>query len=96
MRSVTAHQASDYCKALVTKFHDWCEEMDSVPVVRFDWNDDGHWAILWEEGPFEWACSPLDEVYQGEYDYVAMGVPAIKGVFAEPYYSFVMMLYPEG
>lgn len=81
------------------------------PTLSNNWGSDGHWYILWEEGPDEWAhraaCGGFSEE---EYDLQAaaskeFGVAVLppkqeapvkfpEGVYGEPYYSFVLGLYP--
>lgn len=68
------------------------------PHVR-EW-DTGHGiqlAIAWESGPAEWASHPLGEGYTDpEFGFRVEGVQGMpKGICAEPYYSFVLVLTPE-
>lgn len=86
------------------------EAMYPEPVLVEDWTDSGHWAIAWEEGPSDWAFrvsegGPSEEDYviaaQTSEEFgvkvTPTGPPAAKmpaDVYAEPYYSFVLALYP--
>jgi hypothetical protein len=88
-------KAELYLAAVKAKYAVWVREMQTTPVLIWDWNGDKHPAVCWEEGPHDWAISSLDETYVGEYGYTCQPHPAVPGVSAEPYYSFVMMLYPE-
>ena len=49
-------------------------------VLVLEW-DSGHPVIIWEEGPFEWAYGWENEKNGSR-------------VFCEPYYSFVLGIYP--
>lgn len=61
----------------------------SAPVLVENygsWSTTSRWAIVWEEGPFEWALRP------GWDQDVRDAIP--DGVFAEPIESFSLGLYP--
>jgi hypothetical protein len=48
-----------------------------------DWHDGGHPAIVWEgNAPSNWAINWFNR-------------QTVKGTFCEPYYSFVLCIYPE-
>lgn len=80
------------------------------PKLAEDWNDREGWAIVWEEGPDDWAYTvtsggPSEEertlVAQAAAEFGADLKPAEtppvrfpKTVYAEPYFSFVLALYP--
>jgi hypothetical protein len=51
----------------------------SEASLVYDWLE-GHPAICWEGGQDDWAI---------EWD------NDVKGTFCEPYYSFVLVIYPE-
>jgi hypothetical protein len=66
-------------------------------------------AILWEEGPDDWAFRANDGGYDKELSFLAeeftgektrVETPAAttwpKGVWGEPYVSFILCLYPIG
>jgi hypothetical protein len=70
----------------------------SAPVLVQDygsWSTTTDWAIVWEEGPFEWVHY-LDGGIEEEFGFTLKPVPMPKGVFAEPIESFSLGLYPEG
>jgi hypothetical protein len=86
-------------------------ESDRPHIVE-SFGDTGQTAIVWESGaPYEWAYSPLADVYVDEEVATVLrdefkaadparlassdGVEDIKGVATEPYYSYVLLLYPE-
>lgn len=64
-------------------------------IKDWDWLDSGptKWAIVWEEGPFEWA---LLAQHGGKMEYGAVIAPAKHwpaGTFAEPVTSFAIGIY---
>lgn len=72
------------------------------PKLIEAWTESGHWAICWEEGPYEWALNcphgGVDEelsVLAGKRVDVAPAKDFPEQVFAEPYYTFVLGLYPQ-
>lgn len=84
------------------------ERFYSEPTLRMDW-EGHHVAILWEDGPSDWAFnldgSPSEEdrvlVAQANVEFggnmkASNRKPVVlpKGVEAEPFYSFVLVLYP--
>lgn len=104
--------------AIKEQWKDWLAGIDEPgdmgpgPVLVMGWCDSGDPAIVWEEGPFEWAllvnaggASDEDRAlaaaaakefgvpYKAPAGRAAAVMP--KGVFAEPYYSFVLALYPS-
>lgn len=98
-------KAEAYLAAVKNKFRAWNldNEWDFAqngdkPTLVENWNNDGHWAIVWEgNAPYEWAVAPIsDDYFDEEFHFTVKGVPVPPGVHAEPYYSFVLMLYPEG
>lgn len=69
-----------------------------VPVLVRDygsWSTTTDWAIVWEEGPYEWVHY-LDGGIEEEFGFDLKPVPMPKGIFAEPIESFSLGLYPEG
>jgi hypothetical protein len=64
--------------------------------------DGTHWAICWDEGPFEWTLSSpeggIDKDLSAMMDQL-VETPAAEGfpeeVFAEPYCGSVLCLYPS-
>lgn len=79
------------------------------PVLVWDYTDSGAPAIVWEDGPDEWAYridgSPSDEdrsLYAEASAEFGVAVrpshrPAAKipaGVYVEPHMSFILALYP--
>lgn len=115
MARVTKRQAEAALNAVRRQFRSYLEPFDGYgpmcpePTLNMDW--DGHVAILWEDGPSEWAhratvggSSEEDRcllaaanVEFGTSVAVREDEPITwpKGVEAEPYYSFVLVLFPE-
>jgi hypothetical protein len=59
------------------------------------WSTTTDWAIVWEEGPYEWVHY-LDGGIEEEFGIHLKPVPMPKGIFAEAIESFSLGLYPEG
>jgi hypothetical protein len=73
---------------------------------RLDMDWDGHVAIIWEEGPYEWTyhfgTDDVDEELTIEVQEFQPGavvrlrpVTMPKGVFVEPYTTFALGIYPD-
>lgn len=125
-KRVTRRQAEAALRAVEKQFKTYLEPLDlgdggrvfppvcPPPTLSMDW--DGHVAILWEDGPDEWAyrasmggnseedrvlaasvAREFDQDPQEAVSRVTVEEPVKwpKGVWAEPYYSFVLCLYPE-
>jgi hypothetical protein len=124
---VTKRQAEAALRAVEKQFKRYLEpikdpegEFEDIPPMcpppklSMDW--DGHVAILWEDGPDEWAyratmggtseeerCLVAAAAQEFGKDpkqaVAAMKVDAPmkwpKGVYAEPYNSFILCLYPD-
>lgn len=72
------------------------------PKLVESWTDSGHWAIVWEEGPYEWALnSPQGGVDEELSELAGQRVDTPEapnfpeGVFAECYSYSVLCLYPN-
>ena len=70
------------------------------PVLLADYSREGVWAVAWEDGPYEWAYhyGTLTAGYtakEEEFGGTWQPVEPVKGVWTEPYYSFVLCIYPE-
>jgi len=59
------------------------------------WSTETEWAIVWEEGPYEWVHY-LDGGIEEEFGFTLKAIDMPEGVFAEPIESFSLGLYPEG
>jgi hypothetical protein len=74
---------------------------DYAPKLVEAW-DGQHWAICWDDGPFEWTLSSpqggIDKDLSAMAD-ALVETPAAEdfpqGVFAEPYCGTVLCLYPD-
>ncbi len=97
-----------YLEPLIIDGKDYGPTCTDGPVLIEDYDGEG-WAIIWEDGPFEWAfCldgSPNEEEYaltaaaSREFgsDIAPSTRPAFvapKGVWVEPIYSFALALLP--
>ena len=55
----------------------------SEASLILDWHEGGHPAICWEgNSPYQWACG-----WSNAQD--------VKGTFCEPYFSYVLVIYPD-
>lgn len=88
-------------KALIMKrFASW--EDYGEPRIIEDWDGDGHFGICWD-GPYEWTYyagtgSLAYEEREPEFGFKLpiVEVPkSLSHVYAEPYDSCVLILYPE-
>jgi hypothetical protein len=90
MSAMVAADASELPQLMMT----WQGREDSEPCP----------AIVWESGPFEWAYGALGESWDYELaaareefpglNPVVRGVSEPKGVHCEPYFSYVLCIYP--
>lgn len=66
------------------------------PTLVEDWDGNGNWAVVWEgNAPYDWAIGGIEYDYTDpEFGFKVKGQPLPKGVFCEPYYSFVLVIYP--
>jgi hypothetical protein len=67
----------------------------SAPVLVRDyegWSTTTRWAIVWEEGPYEWVHY-LDGGIEEEFGFDLKPVKTPAGVFVEPIQSFSVGLY---
>ena len=96
MKNVTRAKAEAVLRSVAKAFPD-CSE--SSPELVKDWAGNAGWAIVWEDGPYEWVFqySEMSAGYaatDAEFGFSRKPVKPIKGVYTEPFYSFVMMVYP--
>lgn len=103
------HQFRAYTEPLVIDGDEYSPAVDSEPVLIEDYNGEG-WAISWEDGPDDWAFRATSGGTSEEERALAADasrefgteitikpdepVAFPKGVYAEPYFSFVLSLYP--
>ncbi|MFE0472636.1 hypothetical protein ACFW2V_13575 [Streptomyces sp. NPDC058947] len=116
---ITRKQAEQALACVRQQFKVYIDAGEPEPVLVENWKpfvwqdsrgvetDTYPFAIIWEEGPFEWAYRAeeggVDEELtllgrEFKEDYVAhtpaaQGWP--KGVHGEPYFSYVLTLYAE-
>lgn len=67
------------------------------PTLVQDWDGNGNWAVVWEgNSPSDWAIGGIEYDYRDpEFGGIAKGVPLPAGVFCEPDYSFVLVIYSD-
>ncbi len=53
-------------------------------AMDWDWSGTPTPTVLWESGPYDWAIRYAHRVTE-----------SVSGVFAEPYASYALSLYPE-
>ena len=103
------NQFRAYTEPLIIDGDDLGPTITSEPVLVEDWDGEG-WAISWEDGPDDWAyratsggSSEEERVLVAEANrefganfQVKDDEPVTfpEGVYAEPYFSFVLSLYP--
>ena len=103
-RHVTQRQAQAVLKrAVKTQFASYGPDFGDLKL-DMDW--DGHVAIIWEEGPYEWTyhfgTNDVDEeltieLQEFQPDTVVRLRPVTtpKGVFVEPYTTYALCIYPD-
>ncbi len=85
--------------ALLTTRRDgslWPDAPQPKLVENFEWTR-GHvapFAIVWEEGPYEWVYSAFYGGTDEEFGTTIKSVETIPGVASEAYTSWALALYP--
>lgn len=95
-KAITTAKAEQVLKSVTKAFGPW----ESTPTLVLDWEAEGVHAICWEEGPYEWAVQYCNlaagyDAKDEEFGFTWKAIEPVKGVFVEPYYSFVLCIYPE-
>lgn len=99
MSKVSKAKAQQVANSVKEAFKPWVTDEYGPTLVK-DWNGEG-WAVVWEDGaPFEWALlygtlAAGYPVVEEEFGFTLKPVPKVKGVYTEPYYSYVLCVYPE-
>ncbi len=70
------------------------------PMLVADYTEPGTWAVCWEDGPYEWALhygqmAAGFEAIDAEFGIRHKPIKPVKGVWLEPYYSFVACIYED-
>ena len=102
-RHVTQRQAQAVLRAVKTQFASYGPDFGDL---RLDMDWDGHVAIIWEEGPYEWTyhfgTNDVDEELTIELQEFQPGtvvrlrpVTIPKGVLVEPYTTYALCIYPD-
>lgn len=89
---ITKLQAERTLRAVETQWAAWIDDSSSHPILSMDWN--GAPAILWEDGPSDWAYLFNSGGTEPEFGFKIDAAKVPAGVYAEPYYSFVLAIYP--
>jgi len=85
MATVTKKQAEKAFTQIKNKYKGYWSVENNAPKLVKDWNWSGTtapYAIIWEEGPFEWAIDASFSV-------------KVEGVFAEPYTSWALGIFKD-
>jgi hypothetical protein len=100
-RPVSRNLAKKALEAVKQQFASYIEPGFEPKLIE-GWTDSGHWAICWEEGPYEWAYNApqggTDEdlsALMGKHKEVEPAKDFPKEVFAEPCTSVILGLYPQ-
>lgn len=97
---VTKAKAEQVLKSVRNAFPMYDHAWNAGPVLVKDYTEQGTWAVCWEEGPYEWAFHYIAmaagfEAIDEEFATRHKPIKPVKGVWLEPYYSFVLCVYPE-
>lgn len=102
-KPVTKAKAEQVLAAVKTQFQ---AEPEYGPALVQDFYDTGHWAVVWEEGPYDWALNAFtggvdEEATALLQEFKPGGVIYLKtaakpaGVWTEPYTGWALMVYPD-
>lgn len=102
-KTITARDAEAYRNLVMIRFASWIEADYDEPKVIANWDGDGHFAVVWDGGPYEWAYYGTTGSFayaEREPEY-GIRLPIVKvpdslsHVFSEPHNSQVVVLYLE-
>lgn len=70
------------------------------PLLVENYMDTGHWAVVWEEGPYEWVHTYITRAsgytaVNEEFGWKDGPVKPVPGVFVDAYYSYSLSVYPD-
>lgn len=97
-KNLTKAQATAALRAIEQQFEvtDMVRTAGCAPTLMENYESWGgsvtRWAIVWEEGPYDWAINAFDP-YVTEGGYRIEGVVRPADVFAEPINGYVLGLY---
>lgn len=110
-KPITRKQAEAALAAVKEQFKNYIAAGYREPELREPGTESSHWAIAWDEGPFEWTYRAFEGGVDEELYYLAKdagadkerarsiatdaGITAPKGVFPEPINSWCLGLYPD-
>lgn len=86
IKPITKANAQKVFNAIRKQYREYIKAGWVEPILSNEWGDGRHWYILWEDGPEEWCFHLNEDVY---------AVADANGVLCEPWYSFVLGLYPN-
>ncbi len=109
VKPITKHLATKAFNVFKRRFKGYYDPTSPYgPLLRK--NETGHWEIMWEEGPFEWAINFSDGGVDTEVYYLARDAGATyaearalatnprneipASIFSEPINSYTLGLYP--
>jgi len=95
---VTKRDAERVLAAVKKAYGAWIMEGDRGPVLMKDyaaWNSPAPYAVVWEEGPFEWTFNfpfgGIEEEFGSNVADVSAAIP--KAVFCEAMTSWCLGIY---
>lgn len=96
-KRVTKREAERVLAAVKRAFPAWLGKGSVPPKLVKDWNWGFAWAIVWEEGPYDWAVlfphGGIDEEFGGKHPDVSDRLP--EGVWTEAATSWAIAIYPK-
>jgi len=102
-RNITALDANRYLELVKERFASWIEAGYDGPKAIENWDGNGHWAICWDGGPYDWSYygTIISFGYVETEPEFGFRLPKIKvpaslsHVYSEPYDNTVVVLYLE-
>lgn len=101
-KPVTVKQAQATLAAIRHQFHTYLDPILGSagrmpePTLAADWDGEGHWAIVWEEGPSDWAHRVTDGGTSEEERVLAAHAAAEFGFEYKPSKGVSPAVLPKG
>lgn len=95
---VTRREAEQVLAAVKRQCKTWLGEGSTPPVLRENWSWTGPtyaWAIIWEEGPYEWTYLFPHGGIEEEFGFNLKAVNLPAGVWTEAITSWAIAIYPK-